>query len=54
MTSDMTTAVDGLANFSYSTHFQGFTRGLIVFKDLVFFLSLTTIALLLNVIVLER
>lgn len=46
--------VDALSNFSYTTHFNGFTRGLIVFKDLVFFLSLSFISLLLTVVVLER
>jgi ABC-2 type transport system permease protein len=46
--------VDGMSNFSYTTHFNGFTRGLIAFKDLVFFLSLSFISLLLTVVVLER
>jgi ABC-2 type transport system permease protein len=46
--------VDALSNFSYTTHFAGFTRGLIVFKDLVFFFSLSLISLLLTVLVLER
>lgn len=46
--------VDALSNFSYTTHFNGFTRGLIAFKDLVFFLSLSFISLLLTVLVLER
>lgn len=45
---------EGLSNFSYMTHFEGFTRGLIAFKDLVFFLSLSLIFLLLTSIVLER
>ena len=46
--------VDGLSNFSYTTHFVSFTRGLIVFKDLIFFLSLTFFSLLLTVIILEH
>lgn len=46
--------VDSLSNFSYTTHFNGFTRGLIVFKDIVFFLSLSFISLLMTVVVLER
>ena len=46
--------VDMLSNFSYTTHFNGFTRGLIVFKDLVFFLSLSFISLLMTTVVLER
>ncbi|MCZ6671965.1 MAG: ABC transporter permease [Verrucomicrobia bacterium] len=46
--------VDALSNFSYTTHFNGFTRGLIAFKDLVFFLSLSFVSLLLTVLVLER
>ena len=46
--------IDALSNFSYSTHFEGFSRGMFIFKDLVFFLSLSFISLLLTVIILER
>lgn len=46
--------VDLLANFSFITHFEGFLRGIVDLKDVVFFLSLTGFALFLNVVVLER
>ena len=46
--------VDGLSNFSYTTHFVSFTRGLIVFKDIIFFFSLSFFSLLLTVIILEH
>jgi ABC-2 type transport system permease protein len=46
--------VDLLANFSFITHFEGFLRGIVDLKDVVFFLSLTGFTLFLNVVVLER
>ena len=45
---------DSLANFSFITHFDSMTRGLIALRGVVFFISLTFFTLLLNVIVLER
>ena len=45
---------DALANFSFITHFDAFTKGIIDPKDVVFFLSLTGFTLFLNVVVLER
>ena len=45
---------DTLSNFSFITHFEGFTRGVVDLKDVVFFLSLGAATLLLNVVVLER
>lgn len=46
--------VDLLSNFSFTTHFQAFTKGIIDPKDVVFFLSLAGFTLCLNVIALER
>lgn len=46
--------VDLIANFSFATHFNAFTKGIIDPKDIVFFLSLTGFALFLNVVALER
>ena len=43
-----------LSNFSFITHFDAFTMGIIDPKDVVFFLSLTGFTLFLNVVVLER
>ena len=45
---------DALANFSFITHFDAFTKGIIDPKDVVFFLSLMGFTLFLNVVVLER
>ena len=45
---------DALANFSFITHFDAFTKGIIDPKDVVFFLSLIGFTLFLNVVVLER
>lgn len=45
---------DALANFSFITHFEPFTQGIIDPKDVVFFLSLIGFALFLNVVALER
>lgn len=47
-------AVDLLANFSFATHFNAFTKGIIDPKDVAFFLSLTGFTLFLNVVALER
>jgi len=46
--------VDVISNFSFITHFDAFTKGIVDPKDLVFFLSLTGFALFLNVVALER
>jgi ABC-2 type transport system permease protein len=46
--------VDLLSNFSFVTHFDAFTKGIIDPKDVVFFLSLTGFTLFLNVVALER
>jgi ABC-2 type transport system permease protein len=45
---------DLIANFSFSTHFEPFTKGIIDPKDLVYFLSLIGFSLFINVLVLER
>ncbi len=45
---------DLLANFSFITHFDPFTKGIIDPSDVVFFLSLTGFMLFLNVVALER
>jgi ABC-2 type transport system permease protein len=45
---------DLIANFSFLTHFDAFTKGIIDPKDLVFFLSLMGFTLFLNVVALER
>jgi ABC-2 type transport system permease protein len=45
---------DALANFSFITHFDAFTKGIIDPKDVIFFLSLMGFTLFLNVVVLER
>ena len=45
---------DALANFSFITHFDAFTKGIVDPKDVVFFLSLMGFTLFLNVVVLER
>jgi ABC-2 type transport system permease protein len=47
-------AADAVANFSFSTHFEGFTRGVIDARDVVFFLSLMGFTIFLNVVVLDR
>ena len=46
--------VDLLANFSFITHFDAFTKGIVDPKDVMFFLSLMGFTLFLNVVVLER
>ena len=45
---------DALANFSFITHFDPFTKGIVDPSDIVFFLSLTGFSLFLNVVALER
>lgn len=45
---------DALANFSFITHFDAFTKGIIDPKDVMFFLSLMGFTLFLNVVALER
>jgi ABC-2 type transport system permease protein len=45
---------DAVANFSFITHFDAFTKGIVDPLDLVFFLSLMGFTLFLNVVVLER
>ena len=45
---------DALANFSFITHFDAFTKGIIDPKDVIFFLSLIGLSLFLNVVALER
>jgi ABC-2 type transport system permease protein len=47
-------AVDLVANFSFVTHFEAFSKGIIDPKDVAFFLSLTGFTLFLNVVALER
>jgi ABC-2 type transport system permease protein len=47
-------AVDLIANFSFITHFDAFTKGIVDPKDVAFFLSLAGFTLFLNVVVLER
>lgn len=46
--------VDAFANFSFITHFEPMTRGLVTVPDVVFFLSLVVFCLLVNVLVIER
>jgi ABC-2 type transport system permease protein len=46
--------VDLLSNFSFITHFDAFTKGIVDPKDVVFFLSLIGFTLFLNVVALER
>ncbi|MES2695628.1 MAG: ABC transporter permease, partial [Verrucomicrobiota bacterium] len=45
---------DVIANFSFFTHFDAFTKGIIDPKDVIFFLSLMGFTLFLNVVALER
>lgn len=47
-------AADVVSNFSFATHFDAFTKGIVDPKDIVFFLSLAGFTLFLNVVVLER
>lgn len=43
-----------IANFSFTTHFDPMVQGLVIFKDIIFFLSLIGFCLCLNVLILER
>ena len=45
---------EAISNFSFITHYDAFTKGIIDPKDVVFFLSLMGFTLFLNVVVLER
>ena len=45
--------VDAIASFSFFTHFDGLSKGLLELRDLVFFASLITLALFANALVLE-
>jgi len=45
--------VDFIENFSYSTHFSPFVRGLIALPDVLFFVSIAAIALALNILVVK-
>jgi len=45
--------VDAIASFSFFTHFDGLSRGLVELRDLVFFGSLIAMALFLNALILE-
>jgi ABC-2 type transport system permease protein len=45
---------DLVSNFSFVTHFDAFTKGIVDPKDVVFFLSLIGFTLFLNVVALER
>jgi ABC-2 type transport system permease protein len=47
-------AADAISNFSFSTHFYAFAKGIVDPKDIMFFLSLAAFTLFLNVLVLER
>jgi ABC-2 type transport system permease protein len=46
--------VDGIANFSFVTHFEPFSRGLITLRDSLFFLTVIAASLWLNIIAIER
>jgi ABC-2 type transport system permease protein len=45
---------DIISNFSFLTHFDAFTKGIIDPKDVIFFISLMGFTLFLNVVALER
>jgi ABC-2 type transport system permease protein len=45
--------VEAIASFSFFTHFDGISRGLLEARDLVFFASLIALALFVNALVLE-
>jgi len=45
--------VDAIASFSFFTHFDGLSKGLVEARDLVFFASLITFALFANALILE-
>ena len=45
--------IDAIASFSFFTHFDGLSKGLIEARDLVFFASLIALSLLANALILE-
>jgi len=45
--------VDAIASFSFQTHFEGLSNGVIEARDLIFFSSLIAIALFANALILE-
>jgi ABC-2 type transport system permease protein len=45
--------VDAIASFSFFTHFDGLSRGLVEARDFIFFSSLISLALFLNALILE-
>lgn len=47
-------AADAVANFSFVTHFDAFTKGIVDTKDILFFILVIAFSLSLNVLVLER
>ena len=46
--------VDTISNFSFKSHFDGFVKGIVDPKDVIFFLSLSGFCLFLNVLALDR
>ncbi|MEZ5276319.1 MAG: heme exporter protein CcmB [Opitutaceae bacterium] len=46
--------VDMVSNFSFVTHFDNFTKGIIDLRSIVYFASMTLFTLALNILVLER
>jgi ABC-2 type transport system permease protein len=46
--------VEAIASFSFFTHFDGLSKGLVEARDLVFFASLIALALFANAVVLEQ
>jgi len=46
--------VDMVSNFSFVTHFDNFTKGIIDLRSIVYFVSMTVFTLALNILVLER
>jgi ABC-2 type transport system permease protein len=46
--------VDALANFSFTTHFAAMTLGLVDLGSVIFFVSVAVVALIANIVVLER
>lgn len=46
--------VDGIANFSFMTHFEPMTRGLVAFSDLGFFAVVAVFSLWMTTVVLDR
>lgn len=45
---------ESISGFSFFTHYQGFQRGLIDSRDLIYFISMITFMLAANAVVLER